>query len=936
MEREPGTAAAVAQQAAELAAFTRMAEALATAPDLEAFLGRASTEIAAAIGCDVVAFFLVDRGRGAVQLLHLSGGDYEDWHSAASVPLEGTTVGEAGLRGKVSFRQEGEFSPATRDALGRLGVKTVASVPIRFQSQIVAAVSVMFRHPRHPEACRTDLLVALGAHVAAAIQTHRLVDDLRGRVSELTLLNDVAIASAALDPVLLVDSALRRISATFHADVAGAYLVEGQELVQVVSLGVSAETSTRTARLPLVTGLAGQAVRERKPVHLARLGEATPVQAWMREREWVVSAVAVPLLVKDRALGAFVLGRRREEQFSETEMSLLSAIGVQLGIAFDNARLFRDTRRRAADLEAVNALALRMFATVPGDASALLEASTREIAQALSARSALVLQLDATGDRLVGVAGWGTPLSPADLSVPLARSELARRALHSGQPVTGVRLFDQPPRAGEEVARHGEPPPLSLLLVPLSSRRATRGLVAIGDGPERRFTEADVALASALASEAAMGLENAALYAEERRRVEELSLLNEVGRAVAASLDLDRTLAEGARAAARLVGASACRVMLLEGDQLRLVASTQADDPGLRERRIALSAPWAPAIAVRERRPVAVEDATTDPTVRADAVRMYHLKALLAAPLLARDQALGVLLVGQQDRPRRFTVPEIERTMAVANQLAVAIENSRLYEDLRRSYADLADAQDRLVHQARLAALGELAAIVAHEVRNPLGVIFNSLGALRRLCHSQGDAHVLLEMLSEESDRLNRIVGDLLDFAKPATPTLRPESLEAVIDDAVAAAIGDDAPGLAIVRDVPPGLPLVPLDARLMRQAFVNVALNARQAMAERGTLTVRARLEDGEAVVEFADTGPGFADEARHRLFEPFFTTKATGTGLGLAVVKRILDDHRGRVEVRAGATGGTVVGLRVPLAPRPVRGRVEIERRMGRGSTS
>jgi signal transduction histidine kinase len=118
-----------------------------------------------------------------------------------------------------------------------------------------------------------------------------------------------------------------------------------------------------------------------------------------------------------------------------------------------------------------------------------------------------------------------------------------------------------------------------------------------------------------------------------------------------------------------------------------------------------------------------------------------------------------------------------------------------------------------------------------------------------------------------------------------------------------------------VERDLQPDLPRVPMDARLLRQAILNLILNATQAMGGRGTLTVRAYAERGHAVLEIGDTGPGIPEDVRHRIFEPFFTTKATGRGLGLAVVKRIVDAHYGRVETRPGPQGGTVFAVRLPL---------------------
>jgi signal transduction histidine kinase len=901
---DPTGSAAVGQGAAQLAAFTRIAEALATAPDPTAFLDRAAREIAAAVSADVVVFFALDPERRSMRIVHLLGGDYETWRHADSMPLEGTSVGEAVTRGVASVRQEGEFTPHNRENLAHLGARTIASVPIRFQAEVVAVLTVMFRTPRHREACRLELLEALGAQVAAAIRTHRLVDDQRRRVSELSLLNDIAAASTSLEPAALVERAVHRIAETVAADAGAAYLLDGNELVQAASVGVDPLHARHFARLPVTENVA-RAMGSRVAVPLPDL----PPTSWMRANEGLRSAAIVPLLTRERSVGVFLFGRRRQAPFGHPELELLTAVGVQIGTVFESARHLAGTRRRAADLEAVNALALRLLGEAAGGAPALLENISRDFARALSARAAAVLRLDDATQQLSGLAAWGSPRPAQELVLPLARSALARRALESRLPVTGTALVDGPPQAGD-------PPPLSFLLVPFVTGRATRGLVVVADAPGRRFGDAERALATALASAAALGLENAALHAAERQRVEDLSLLNEVGRAVTGTLDLDRILKEGARAAVRLVEGSIARVMLLQPDGSLCFRASTAEEPGLSDLFIPADYPSLITLALRERRPLTAEDALTDPRTNQEQAARYRTRGYVVVPLVLRDRALGTLLVVQSDRPRRFTPAEVDRLVGVANHLAIAIENSRLYDDLRRSYAELASAQDRLVAQARLAALGELSAIVAHEVRNPLGVIFNSLGALRRMVPQRAEARELLAMVGEEADRLNRIVADLLDFARPATPTFRPEQLERVVEEAVAAALAEGAPGVEVVRSAAPDLPPVPMDARLVHQALLNVVLNAVQAMPEGGRVTVRVRVEDGAAVVEVGDTGPGLTEEARARLFQPFFTTKPTGTGLGLAVVKRIVDDHRGQVVVRDAPSGGTVFALRLPLA--------------------
>jgi signal transduction histidine kinase len=325
--------------------------------------------------------------------------------------------------------------------------------------------------------------------------------------------------------------------------------------------------------------------------------------------------------------------------------------------------------------------------------------------------------------------------------------------------------------------------------------------------------------------------------------------------------------------------------------------------------------PLAPVLS--EARPVVSQvGAPADPGW--EGIAALGLATVAAVPLRLRSKVLGALAVGF--RSRRDPPPSsIDLLQAMAAHFAAAIEMHHLIGDLRKRVGEMTQLSGQLVQRERLAALGELAAIVAHEVRNPLGVIFNSLSSLRRMAGAQRDARMLLDIVSEECDRLNRIVGDLLDFARPSSPALEPAPLAPVIENAIAAALGDARSRVATVQDVPATLPPVPMDEILMRQALYNLATNGVQAMPGGGTLTVRARLDGGSVVVEVSDTGAGIPENVRRRIFEPFFTTKATGTGLGLAVVKRIVvDDHHGEIDVVSAPGAGSTFVVRLPLEPR------------------
>ena len=260
---------------------------------------------------------------------------------------------------------------------------------------------------------------------------------------------------------------------------------------------------------------------------------------------------------------------------------------------------------------------------------------------------------------------------------------------------------------------------------------------------------------------------------------------------------------------------------------------------------------------------------------------------------------------------------------------------TELYRELAERLAEtnhrLEQAQAEARRSERLAALGQLSAGLAHEIRNPLGVIKGSAEMLtQKLQASDALARELAGYISTEVNRLSALVTEFLDFARPLHAQPHPANLIALLDrvlDIVATRFAgkqEAGEAIRIERDYEAGLPLVPLDESLCEQAFLNLVQNAYEAMLDQvpshgGTLRVAARQAvqgEREGVeLRLADTGPGVPDKLREEIFNPFVTTKKTGVGLGLSIVSKIMDGHHGSIRVENSDGGGAVFTLFFPL---------------------
>ncbi len=405
-----------------------------------------------------------------------------------------------------------------------------------------------------------------------------------------------------------------------------------------------------------------------------------------------------------------------------------------------------------------------------------------------------------------------------------------------------------------------------------------------------------------------------------------LAAIHEAGREIAASLDLDRTL--------RLVMTKAAETLPLDAgvlfvrdelsQQYRVAVSHNIPPDKIDSITFAFDE-GVPGWVVQHCQPLLVEDARMDARVHPIVVTEGVL-SVLAVPLITHGQVTGVLTLFSQTSTHAFDQSTLQLAQVFADQSAVFLENARLVGELRHSAAELErrveertrqlkEKQAQIIQAEKMAAVGRLAASMAHEINNPLQAITLHLQLMADEMQSPETARQL-NIVQQEFNRIAGIVERLLDFQRPQAGEMQPINILATLETILTLADKQlERTGIDLVRLLPVESPLVAAVENQMKQVFLNLVLNAAEVMPEGGTLTIAARREDDEIIIEFADSGPGLDEETAARIFEPFFTTKSDGSGLGLAISHEIVANHDGTLTAASRPGGGAVFTVTLPV---------------------
>jgi two-component system NtrC family sensor kinase len=405
-----------------------------------------------------------------------------------------------------------------------------------------------------------------------------------------------------------------------------------------------------------------------------------------------------------------------------------------------------------------------------------------------------------------------------------------------------------------------------------------------------------------------------------RRRNQELSALIEINRMVTSSLELDEVLEATIQGIREILHVEAGSLVLVDEEIGGLIfRKTFSPEQGWITGRTIQPEEGIVGYVIQSGEPKLVNNVERDPHFSAaiDEEMGFTSRTILCVPLRIRDRVIGAIeVINRLDG--EFTEQDLELLQAMAASVAVAVDNASLFSELADFAKELERSQAQLVQAEKMAAIGRLAASLAHEINNPLQAIHNSLHLSLHARLGEDKRLEYLSMAQAEVQRLIEIVQRMLDFYRPSRGGMVPTDVNGIVENVLALAHKRLQHGhVRVHTSLSSDLPLVPTVSDQITQVFLNIVINAIEAMPSGGDLQLETMLsEDGEWVLaSFHDTGPGISPEQIANLFEPFYTTKPDGTGLGLAISYGIVEHHGGTIEVPNRLGEGVTFVVKLPV---------------------
>src|SRR5881628_3067424 len=812
------------------------------------------------------------------------------------------------------------------------GLTVYYGAPIRAADELLGVLSVNLPAGAPPTPEEREMIETLVGQAAVAMRNARLFAQSEARRRAAESLAEISRDLAqALDPEILAQQIVDGARDLLQSQ--GAILLRfDSDLSEFATTATAGNTPAADMESPValaVHNVAARAIRERRPVgvqdFLVDALLALPSD-WRSHAESITdrALLAVPLTVQGRMIGTVVITDRTSRVLDHGDLALARAFADHAALALENARLYAEATRRRHEAEELARVARLLTESL--DAATAADRIAETVLLLLRVPASVLRLRQADGSLLtIGSAGRTRDyFEPGHLLPP--GIGIAGKAVAEGRPVIGDPLGPGALMTDDFRRRQEASGIRTVLAVPLRVAETMLGVLAVGDEAQRVFSAGEVVLLQAFGDQAAIALNNARLFEEAERRRHSAESLAELGQLLTRSLDgveVNQRIVDSVRS---LLGTNGAVLYRLEPETQNLVSLAVSGDvgPGFTE-RAAVIPPGYGVVgqAVRERRPVGTPDVLADQSVTlTPELRSYvegaAFRAFLGVPLLVQGRVVGALGIGAR-AGHVFDADEIRLAQTFADQAAIAFENSRLYGELRAALTEVERSQQQIVQTERLSALREMAGGVAHDFNNLLAVV---LGRAEMLLRRVNDPEVTrgLEIIRRAAMDGALTVRQLQEFTRVRrTRAFGAVDLGQVLNDVLELTrprweTEAQSRGIFYEIRIEGGpLPVVSGASEELREAFMNLLVNALEAMPNGGRFIFRVERQGDYVAVAAEDDGHGIPERIRERIFAPFFTTKGPQrTGLGLSVAWGIVNRHGGTIGVEIAPGRGTTFTVR------------------------
>jgi PAS domain S-box-containing protein len=633
--------------------------------------------------------------------------------------------------------------------------------------------------------------------------------------------------------------------------------------------------------------------------------------------------VTVPLRERGELIGLLILASRTIDKFEATEVTLISTVAEQISAAMANARLFEEAQQRAEVLSILYDVGHMLTSTL--DLTKVLRVIMEAAVSMLQVDAGSVLLLDDATEELEFVSAVGAGADQImGMRLP-AGAGIAGQALSEGRSLL-VDDTQYSPTFYQVVDHLTGLNTQRLIATPLRVKERYIGVMEVINKRSGPFTADDVHVLDMLAPTAATAIDNARLYTRElqlteevRRHNRELSALHAISAALSQSLEIQDVLDVALMVLQPQFDYDGGCICVTGDDTMPPAQAHHAPAEGLVLNTANSIAQEFIEQAIATRAVQVLPDTRRLEQSSAAAWAAIQVGALAAVPLWGHDVVQGGLAIGWR-APRPFDNATVQLLAAIGQQIGVALERAALYEVAQRRAMEIERSYAQLVQSEKLAATGRLAMSLAHEINNPLQAIQNCLHLVLEFPLPEDRKTDYLRMAREEVERLSILVQSMLDFYRPARGGQLMADVRAVLDRVLA--LADQklrTSQIETILNCPAEPLLVQSPPDQLGQVFLNLIMNAAEAMEQGGSLRIDAQISKPMIEVRFRDTGAGMSPEVLAHIFEPFYTTKDEGTGLGLAISYTIIERQGGVLQVESKVGCGTQFTVCLPQAEPP-----------------